>query len=157
MITFSLLFNLIPLLLIPISMYFTIKRKSLSWELKKGTICRNCKKDLGLSELEILSRIDSGDDFSKICVQCSRDIKIDSIKNPLINLKYKFKNYLISEESDKLVWYFTAAVFFFIGLDITLMLFEIKLGLSWIYGSLNIIFWIISIYKIFLTTKKPSE
>lgn len=157
MITFSLLFNIIPFILIPISMYLTKKRKSLTWEIKKGTVCYNCKEDLGLSEMKLLSRIMDSKDFSKLCVQCTRDIKIESIKNPTLNLKYKFKKYLISKKSDKLIWYFTAAAFFFIGLDITLMLFEIKLGLSWIYGSVNIIFWLVSIYKIFLTTKKPSE
>jgi hypothetical protein len=157
MITFSLLFNIIPFILIPISMYLTKKRKSLIWEIRKATICYNCKEDLGLSEMKLLSRIMDPKDFSKLCVQCTRDIKIESIKNPTLNLKYKFKKYLISKKSDKLIWYFTAAAFFFIGLDITLMLFEIKLGLSWIYGSVNIIFWLVSIYKIFLTTKKPSE
>lgn len=155
---FSIIYSLFPLILIPVSMFLTIKRKSLSWEIKKGKICFNCKEDLNLSDKDLMSRIMVDTDHSKLCTTCLRDLKIKSIRNPLINLKYKFQKYLISKKSDKLIWYFVGSVFFFIGLDVVLMFFGLKLHLSWIYSSINIVFWIYSIYKILYTTqKKPSE
>lgn len=155
---FSIIYSLFPLILIPVSMFLTIKRKSLTWEIKKGKICFNCKEDLNLSDKDLMSRIMVDTDHSKLCTTCLRDLKIKSIRNPLINLKYKFQKYLISKKSDKLIWYFVGSVFFFIGLDVVLMFFGLKLHLSWIYSSINIVFWIYSIYKILYTTqKKPSE
>lgn len=133
-------------------MFLTLKRKSLSWEIKKGKICYHCKEDLELSSEEMRLMLDT--DNSKLCTSCSRDMKINSIRNPLISLKYKFQKYLISKNSDKLIWYFTISVFFFIGI---MILFDLK-HLSWIYSSINILFWIFSIYKIIYTTqKKVSE
>lgn len=155
---FSIIYSLFPLLLIPISMILTVKRKSLSWEMKMGKICYNCKEYLNLSNKDLMSRLMDENDHSKLCISCSRDTKINSIRNPLINLKYKFQKYLTSKKSDNLIWYFTLAAFLFIVLDILLMYFGIKLHLSWIYSSINIVFWISSIYKIlYTTTKKTSE
>lgn len=155
---FSIIFSLFPLLLIPITMILTAKRKSLSWEIKKGKICYNCKDNLNLSDKDLMSRIMVDTDHSKLCTSCSRDMKINSIRNPLISLKYKFQKYLASKKSDNLIWYFSIAAFFFIVLDILLVIFGIKLQLSWTYSSINIIFWSLSIYKIlYTTTKKTSE
>lgn len=156
---FSIIYSLFPLLLLPISIILTVKRKSLSWEIKKGKICYNCKEDLNLSNEELMKILMLDTDNSKLCLCCSRDLKINSIKNPLIASKYKFKKYLISKNSDKLVWYFGGSVFFFIVIDFSMMIFfDVKLHLFWIYSSINIIFWIINIYKTYYTTiKKPSD
>jgi len=155
---FLIIFSLFPLLLIPITMMLTAKRKSLSWEIKKGKICYNCKDNLNLSDKDLMSRIMVDTDRSKLCTSCSRDMKINSIRNPLISLKYKFQKYLASKKSDNLIWYFSIAAFFFIVLDILLVFFGIKLHLSLTYSSINIIFWSLSIYKIlYTTTKKTSE
>lgn len=154
----SVIYSLFPILLIPISMILMVRRKSLSWEIKKGKICYNCKDNLNLSDKDLMSRLVDDNCHSKLCTSCLRDIKINSIRNPLFNLKYKFQRYLIDKKSDKLIWYFFGSVFFFIGLDILLMYFGIKLHLSWIYSTINIVFWIFSIYKIlYTTTKKTSE
>lgn len=153
---FSVIYSLFPLLLIPISMYLLSKRKSLLWDIKKGKICYNCKDDLNLSDSDLMKRIMFDTNHAKLCLSCSRDVKINSIRNPLINLKHKFESYLISKHSDKLVWYFTGAAVVFIILDIVLISFGIKIHLSLIYTSINMIFWIINIYKILYTTKKSN-
>lgn len=151
---FSVIYCLFPVLLIPISIYLSQKRKSLSWEIKKGKICYHCKEDINLSDDILMSRIMMNKDYKKLCTKCSRDIKIDSIKNPIIFLKYKFDKYLISKKSDELNWYFAGSVFMLITVDIILTICGYKIGLYLLYGTLNIIFWIISIYKIIYTTQK---
>lgn len=151
---FYLLFCLLPILIIPISMYLTIKRDSLTWEIKKGKICYHCKSTLNLSDKDLMSRLMIENDHSMLCLSCSRDTKINSLKNPLLKYKYSFQKYLVQKKSDKITIYFTISSFFFISLDIILMIFSIKTILSLVYGSINLVFWIISIYKILYTTKK---
>jgi len=152
-----LFFCLLPILIIPISMYLTIKRDSLNWEIKKGKICYHCKSTLNLSDKDLMSRIMIDRDFTTLCLQCSRDNKINSIKNPILKYKYRFQKYLVQKKSDKITIYFAITSFFFITLDIILVAFSIKTRLSLVYGSINLIFWFINIYKILYTTKKKSH
>ena len=139
-------------------MYLMKSRESVSWDVRKGKKCYNCKDDLDLSNEDLLKRLLDDKNHKRLCISCSRDMKLSLIKNPISSLKFKFHKYLFSEESDKMVYYFTVFVFFFILLDIILMIFGIRAKLYLIYGTVNIIFWIVNTYKtIYTTTKKTSE
>jgi hypothetical protein len=133
-------------------------RESVSWDVRKGKKCYNCKDNLDLSNEDLLKRLLDDKNHKRLCISCSRDMKLSLIKNPISSLKFKFHKYIFSKESDKMVYYFTVFVFFFILLDIILMIFGIKAKIYLIYGTINIFFWIVNTYKtIYTTTKKTSE
>jgi hypothetical protein len=133
-------------------------RESVSWDVRKGKKCYNCKDNLDLSNEDLLKRLLDDKNHKRLCISCSRDMKLSLIKNPISSLKFKFHKYIFSKESDKMVYYFTVFVFFFILLDIILMIFGIKSKIYLIYGTINIFFWIVNTYKtIYTTTKKTSE
>ena len=139
-------------------MYLMKSRESVSWDVRKGKKCYNCKDNLDLSNEDLFKRLLDDKNHKRLCISCSRDIKLSLIRNPIYSLKFKFHKYLFSKESDKMVYYFTVFVFFFILLDIILMIFGIKAKIYLIYGTVNIFFWIVNTYKtIYTTTKKTSE
>lgn len=139
-------------------MYLMKSRESVSWDVRKGKKCYNCKDNLDLSNEDLLKRLLDDKNHKRLCISCSRDMKLSLIKNPISSLKFKFHKYIFSKESDKMVYYFTVFVFFFILLDIILMIFGIKSKIYLIYGTINIFFWIVNTYKtIYTTTKKTSE
>lgn len=155
---FSIVYCFLPIIFIPFSMYLLKRREYVSWDVRKGKKCYNCKMDLTLSNEELLKRLLDDKSHDRLCISCSRDMKLSLIKSPISSLKFKFHKYLFSKKSDKMVYYFAGFVFFFIILDITLMFFGVKLKLYLIYGTINIIFWIVNTYKtIYTTTKKTSE
>ena len=155
---FNILYCFLPIIFIPFSMYLLKSREYVSWDVRKGKKCYNCKVNLTLSNEELLKRLLDDESHDRLCISCSRDMKLSLIKNPISSLKFTFHKYLFSKKSDKMVYYFAGFVFFFILLDITLVFFGVKLKLYLIYGTINIIFWIVNTYKtIYTTTKKTSE
>ncbi len=151
---FSIIFCFFPILFLIFQFYLLKKRKSLSWEIKKGHICYNCKQDLNISEKDIWDRLMKSEDFSKVCISCSRDRKIASLKNRLLVFKYKFQKVIVSKKFEKIHFVFLPIVFFFIILDVVLIFCGMKLGLWVVYGSLNIIWWLIVTYKTYYTSEK---
>lgn len=155
---FSIIYCFLPIIFIFYQFSILKNRKSLNWEIKKSKICYNCKEDLNLSEEDTFDRLMKSEDYSKLCIPCSRDKKISLLKYPFLIIKYKFQKYLISQKFDKLNKYFLISVLFFIILDIVFMFNGIKSNLYLVYSSINIIYWIISIYgSIYTSIKKPSE
>jgi hypothetical protein len=155
---FSIIYCFLPIIFIPFNMYLMKSRESVSWDVRKGKKCYNCKDNLDLSNEDLLKRLLDDKNHKRLCISCSRDMKLSLIKNPISSLKFKFHKYIFSKESDKMVYYFTVFVFFFILLDIILMIFGIKSKIYLIYGTINIFFWIVNTYKtIYTTTKKTSE
>ena len=155
---FSIIYCFLPIIFIPFNMYLMKSRESVSWDVRKGKKCYNCKDNLDLSNEDLLKRLLDDKNHKRLCISCSRDMKLSLIKNPISSLKFKFHKYIFSKESDKMVYYFTVFVFFFILLDIILMIFGIKAKIYLIYGTINIFFWIVNTYKtIYTTTKKTSE
>ena len=155
---FSIIYCLLPLVFIFFQFSILKKRNSLSWEIKKGKICYNCKEDLNLSEKETFERLMKSEDYSKICIPCSRDRKISLLQYPYLIIKYKFQKYLISQKFNKLNIYFLISVLFFIILDVIFKINGISSSLYLVYGSINIIYWCISIYRtIYMSNKNPSE
>jgi len=155
---FQIIFCFLPILFVFFQFYLLKKQKSVSFDIKKGHICYNCKQDLNISEKDLWDRMLRSDDFSKLCISCSRDRKIFLLKNPILIFKYKFQKFMISNGSEKLHWVFLLIVASVIILDFILKLFGIISCLWLLYGSLNIIWWSIITYKTYYTTiKKPSE
>ena len=154
---FNIVYCFLPLIFIPFNIHLLKKRNYVSWDVKKGKKCYNCKDDLNLSNVDLFKRLMDSEEHTRLCVSCSRDMKLSLIKNPISSLKFKFHKYLFSKKSDKIVYYFTGGVFFFILLDITLMFFGIKANLYLVYGTINIFFWILNTYKTIYTTEKKSN
>jgi hypothetical protein len=155
---FSTVYCFFPIFFFIFQAYLLKKRKSLVYEIKKGQICYNCKVDLNVSEKDTWDRLMKSEDFSKLCISCSRDKKLSLLKNPLLVWKYKLQKNISSNKFDKNYWLFIPLVFLFITLDIIFMFYGVKMRLWFIYGSLNIIWWLMITYKTYYTTqKKPSE
>jgi hypothetical protein len=150
---FSVIFCFLPFLFLFFQFYILKKRRTLVWEIKKGEICYNCKESLNIPEKDIWDRLMKSEDFSKICISCSRDRKISLLKKPLLIWKYKFQKSIVSNKF-KIHWIFLPIIFFFIILDAILIFCGIRLGLWLVYGSLNIIWWLIITYKTYYTTMK---
>lgn len=138
----------------PVTLYLSTKRESLSWDIKKGKICYNCKESLNLSDKDLLARLMVDKEHQKLCISCLRDCKINSLRNPIKKLYYNFQNFVVKKKSNKLVFYFTSFALFFILLDILLKVLGINLPLFFLYGTSNIVFWFINIYQLFYTSKK---
>lgn len=151
---FSIIFCFLPLFLIPLTLYFSKKRKSLSWEIKKGKICYNCKESFNLSDRVLMSRLMDDKEHVKLCISCSRECKINCLRNPIKKIYYKFQNFTVRKKSNKISFYFILFALFFIGLDLLLNFLGINLPLFFLYGTSNIVFWFINIYQLLYTSKK---
>lgn len=155
---FSVIYCFLPLLFIPFNILLDKRRESISWEVKRGKKCFSCKENLDLPEEDLFKRILDDKELTQLCVSCSRDMKLSLIKNPISSLKFKFHKYLFSNKSNNIVYYFTIGVFIFILLDTYLIYSGIRMKLYLIYGTMNIIFWIVNTYKTYYTTiKKPQK
>ena len=155
---FSIIFCFLPILFMIFQFYLLKSRDSVTWEIKKGKICYNCKEDLDISEKDIWDRMMKSEDFSKLCISCIRDQKISTLKNPLLRWKFKIQKRMIGDKFDRLYWFFTPVVFIVIVVDLVLLYYKIRLNLWIVYGSINLIWWILMIWRsLYTTQKKPSE
>jgi hypothetical protein len=155
---FEIIYCFLPFLFFIFQFYFLKKRKSLSWEIKKGHICYNCKESLNISEKEIWDRMMKSDDYSKLCLSCNRDRKLSQLENPILIWKHKLQKIMVTKKFEKIHIKFLPIVFLLIVLDVILLFLGIKLYLWILYGSLNIIWWSMITYKTYYTSqKKPSE
>lgn len=146
----SIIFSFIPIILIVIWMAFSTKRNSLSWEIKKGYNCYNCKSVIQLTVDETNKRLFNDDEQIQLCTTCNRDRKIKSINNKFIHKFYKFQNWLVSKKSDKMfVWFITPiSIFLILGVILS------NRYISCISSTLNSIYLIIQIYKTYYTSQK---
>ena len=151
---FSLIFCFLPVLLAVFHTFLLKKRKSISWNIEKGEICYHCKESLNLSDDLILKRLLDPKDYSSLCVSCNRDRKIQQIKKPYLKWKFKFLNAIVTKSLSKISLIFMVIVFSLIALDVILIFSGIKFRLWPIYGSLNLIFYFITIYKTIYTSPK---
>ena len=91
---FNIIYCFLPIFLVIFNMYLLKSREYISWDVKKGKMCYNCKTDLNLSEEEIFKRLGNySDEHMKLCLSCSRDIKLSSIISPIKTLKFKFERF----------------------------------------------------------------
>lgn len=155
---FSIIFCFLPIIFMIFQFYLLKNRNSVTWEIKKGKICYNCKEDLNISKEDEWDRFLRTEDFSKLCTTCNRDRKISSLKNPLLRCKFKIEKIMISNKFDKISWGLTIISFLSIVFDLILMFYKIKLNLWIVYGSINLIWWILMVWRgLYTTQKKPLE
>lgn len=156
---FVLIWTFIPFVFIIWNITVLKRRKLVTFEIKRGIICWECKNRLNTTEEELWKRIGSDKDYSSICNSCNRDIKIKSLKNKFFSYRKSIQEYLICGNSNKLIYIFISIVLFLVALDIILKLSSIDIvGLQWLYGGVNIFYWSIMVYRSYITTiKKPSD
>jgi len=154
----GLIYCFIPIFLLLYQLWVMKKRTSITWNIKKGEICYHCKESLNLSDDLLFKRLLDPTDYSQLCISCNRDKKIQQIKRPYLKWKFKFLNFIISKDFNKFNLIFVISIFSIIILDVILISIGTKIRLWPVYGTINLIFYLISIYRTFYTTtKKPSE
>lgn len=136
------------------------KKKSHSWEFKKGILCYSCKEIV--SEDDWIYNHDMSKEDFKLCTYCERDQKLDEfIPSNFIKQKYinNFKKYLISKKSNKLIVIYIIMLISLLSTDIITKLVGLKdikifnLSLSF----LNILYSIIVFYRTKLNTGEDKE
>jgi hypothetical protein len=128
------------------------KHKSITFEVRRGEKCYSCTTDVDHDDLDLstdFAALLQKEDF-KLCVACKREESLDYfVKSgfPDSTLINKFKKYLFSKKSDRLVWYFLIAILTSIAIEfITRFVFGIKV-FWFLTPILNIIYWSIFCYK----------
>ena len=150
--------NLLQIFALIFGFIYSIKRVkkygSITWEVRRGMKCYGCGTDVNQDFEDIISivKFDEKSDTKtmKLCVSCKRDENLDQfIKTgfPDATRINKFKKYLFSKKSERLVWYFLLAIILTIGIELVARLvFNIKI--FWVLTPiLNIVYWTIFCYK----------
>lgn len=155
---FSVIYCCIPIILFVLQLYLMKSRTSVLYKIKRGEICYNCKESLNVSDYLLWKRISNYADYSQLCVSCDRDKKLTQIKKPLlVKWKYNFLKFLINN-SKKFNITSVVIILSLIISDLILGFFGYKFGLWIIYGTLNLIFYFISLKRILYTSiKKTSD
>ena len=129
------------------------KYKSITFEVRRGERCYGCSTlvehdhpDLDYTDFAAMLQ---KEDF-KLCVACKREESLDQfVKSgfPDATRINKFKKYLFSKKSDKIVWYFLIAILTSIAIEfISRFVFDVKI-FWFLTPILNIIYWSIFCYK----------
>lgn len=139
------------------TMAFVLIRKnvSLSWEIKKGVLCYSCKERTSDNEDDWIYNLDISKDF-KLCTSCERDEKLGSLIYKNDNHKWvnRFKKYLVSKKSNKMIFIYLGTLFALFTIDL-LFHFTVLKNIH-IFGTtsiiLNISYALVFYYKIKLTS-----
>lgn len=132
------------------------KNISLSWEIKKGVLCYSCKERTSDNEDDWIYNLDINKEDIKLCTSCERDEKLGSIIYKNDNHKWinRFKRYLVSKKSDKMIFIYVGALFALFVIDL-LFHFTVLKNIH-IFGAtstvLNILYASLFYYKVKLTT-----
>lgn len=146
-----------------IAWYFATmsKWKDVSWEIRKGTKCPSCKEDIYTREEEeklwVSGQLDFKNDKIITCKSCRRDESIDVLFGEKSNLFIKFRNYLISDKSKKLLIYMMIVLLATIIIDVVCIFSGVK-GFSIVTNSVNILYWVVMFMRRrYSSIKKPSR
>lgn len=130
------------------------KYKSITFEVRRGERCYGCSNLVEHDHpdyLDFQSFKESleKEDF-KLCVACKREESFDTfIKSgfPDATRINRFKKFLFSKKSDKLVWYFMFAILGSVAVEIfARFVFDIKV--FWLLTPIfNIVYWSLFCYK----------
>ena len=127
------------------------KLTSITFEVRRGERCYSCATDIEYDELDYtdFAAMLQKEDF-KLCVACKREESFDMfIKSgfPDATRMNRFKKFLFSKKSDKLVWYFMFAILGSVGVEIfARFVFDIKV--FWLLTPIfNIVYWSLFCYK----------
>ena len=132
------------------------KNVSQSWEIKKGVLCYSCKERTSDNEDDWIYNLDISKEDFKLCTSCERDEKLGSLIYKSDNHKWlnRFKKYLISKKSDKMIFIYVGSLFALFTIDL-LFHFTILKNIH-IFGAistvLNILYAFIFYYKVKLTS-----
>lgn len=133
---------------------YSRKRKLVIWNINKGEMCYQCKESLELKDEILIRRLLDTTDFKTLCTSCKRENKISQLKKPYLKWKFKFQIFLYSKDFSKIYWIFPIIIFVVILVDVISMFAGNKLGLWWVYGTLNLLFYFILFIKLKYTTVK---
>ena len=139
------------------SYVLSLKRNSLAFEMKTGWICHCCRDGLDMTDEEKLKKLFSRPKSYHVCISCLRERKLKMLKNPLLKWKYKFwdRFIMVSEPYTRI---YLILVFSLIALDLIFIFTGVKFRLALAYGTTNLIYWILTLYKVYyVSIKKPSE
>lgn len=132
------------------------KNVSISWEIKKGVLCYSCKERTSDNEDDWIYNLDINKEDIKLCTSCERDEKLGSLIYKIDNHKWinRFKIYLISKKSDKMIFIYVGALFALFAIDLLFHLTILKnihiFGV--ISAVLNILYASLFYYKVKLTS-----
>jgi hypothetical protein len=150
--------NLLQIFAIIFGFFYSIirvkKLKPITFEVRRGERCYSCSTevehdDTDYMDFDAFKASLEKEDF-KLCVRCKREENLDQfIKTgfPDATRINKFKKFLFSKKSDRMIWYFMFAVFTSIIVEfVARFVFDIKL-FWFLTPILNIIYWSIFCYK----------
>ena len=137
---------------------FSLIRKnvSLSWKIKKGVLCYSCKERTSENEDDWIYNLDIDKEDFKLCTSCERDEKLGSLIYKNDNHKWvnRFKKYLVSKKSNKMIFIYLGTLFALFTIDL-LFHFTVLKNIH-IFGTtsiiLNISYALVFYYKIKLTS-----
>jgi len=144
-------FNIIQFLLIALGFAYSIRRirkyRSIVFEVRRGEKCFGCSSDIEGAKRSF--EIDPDENKMSLCLSCKREERIDSFIS-LFSLKSmlnRFKKFLFSKRSDKVVFYFLICIILGIFCELFLRIyFGVKT--IWIVPTiLNIAYWALFCYK----------
>lgn len=146
----SLFFSLLPMVMIAFYFATNHKWKDVSWEIRRGTKCSSCKNDIYTkdeeSEMWLTGKFHINSDNVTTCKSCRRDESIDVLFGQKSSLLLRFRNYLISEKSKKLLLYMMLLLFACIIIDVLFIFLGIK-GFSIVSNSINSLYWCVMFIK----------
>ena len=151
---FAVIYCFLPLFLAIFYYTYSRKRKLVIWNINKGEMCYQCKESLELKDEILIGRLLDTTDFKTLCTSCKRENKISQLKKPYLKWKFKFQIFLYSKDFSKIYWIFPIIIFVVILIDVISMFVGNKLGLWWVYGTLNLLFYFILFIKLKYTTVK---
>jgi hypothetical protein len=131
------------------------KLTSIAFEVRRGERCYSCATNVEHDDLDYtdFATMLQKEDF-KLCVRCKREENLDQfIKTgfPDATRINKFKKFLFSKKSDRMIWYFMFAILTSIAIEfISRFVFDIKV-FCFLTPMLNIIYWSIYCYKLKIT------
>ena len=132
------------------------KNVSLSWEIKKGVLCYSCKERTSDNEDDWIYNLDINKEDIKLCTSCERDEKLGSLIYKIDNHKWinRFKRYLVSKKSDKMIFIYVGALFALFAIDLLFHLTILKnIHIFGVISTiLNILYASLFYYKVKLTS-----
>jgi hypothetical protein len=130
------------------------KLNSITFDVRRGEKCYSCAIDIDHDDVDYTDfstyKASLKNENFNLCVACKREESLDQfVKSGFPNATRinKFKKYLFSKKSDKLVWYFLFAILTSIAIEfIARFVFGVKI-FWFLTPILNIIYWSIFCYK----------
>lgn len=153
----GLILCLIPIPIMFWNFFLLKKRESISFEMRKGWICHCCKQSNDMTDVQKINKILISENNYHICTSCSRDRKLKMLRYPILKWVYNFWDlFIMTPSSSPYTKIYLGLIFFLIAIDMIFLFNGIKIGLSFFYGLLNFIYWILNTSKTYYTSISKS-